>query len=225
VIITVSREIGAGGAEVARQVADLLGWRVVDNEIVAQIAKRSGMSFAEVAEREERAPGFLERLVRMLTRAAPEILSAPADLDPEREEARLVKITETVVAELATEGRVVLVGRAAPAVLAGERDGLHVKIVAPRAERIAAVAAREGIDREAAAAAVDRSDANRERYHTLYYHRDWNDASNYHLVLNTAALGIDQTVATIVGRAKTLWPGETRERRSGPVPRPPLPEG
>ncbi len=211
-IITISRESGAGGSAVARGVAKALGWRVVDNELIDEIAARSGLTPAEVVERGERAPGFLERLLRLLTRAAPEILSPPAE-DPESAEARLVKITETVVAEMALEGRVVMVGRAAPAVLKGDRDGLHVKIVAPLADRIAAVSARLGGSVEAATTAVARSDANRARYHWQYYHRDWNDAAHYHLVLNTAALGLDGAVATIVGRAKTLWPAETRERR------------
>jgi cytidylate kinase len=212
-IITISREIGSGGGEVAKAVAEQLGWRVVDNELVDQIAARSGLTPAEVGEREERAPGFLERLIRMLTRAAPEILSPPADGDPESEEARLVKITEGVVTEVAREGRVVLVGRAAPAVLKGDRDGLHVKIVAPKSDRVAAVAARLGLALEAAEAEVARSDADRSRYHRQYYDRDWNDASRYHLVLNSSALGLDGVVAAIVGRAKALWPLETRERR------------
>lgn len=212
-IITVSREMGAGGSEVARQVADALGWRVVDDEIVDQIAARSGLTPAEVREREERAPSFFERLLLMLTRAAPEILSAPSDENPEAEEARLVKITESVVEDLAREGRIVLVGRAAPAVLAGERDGLHVKIVAPRADRSRTVAERLGLTGAEAEDRVRHSDANRARYHEQYYHRDWNDASRYHMVLNTSALGIAHVVATVVGRAKTLWPADTRERR------------
>jgi cytidylate kinase len=213
-IITISREIGSGGGEVAKRVAEALGWRLVDNELIDQIASRSGLTRAEVAERDERAPGFVERLIRMLTRAAPEILFPPAEPDPDSEEARLVKVTETVVAEVAREGRVVMVGRAAPAVLVGDQDGLHVKIVAPKAERIAEVAARLGLTAEEAAAEVERSDAGRARYHQRYYHRDWNDAARYHLVLNTAALGVEGAVAAIVGRAKALWPGETRERRS-----------
>ncbi len=218
-IITLSRQIGAGGGEVARRVADALGWRVVDNELVEQVAARAGISPAEVRDREERAPGFLERLVRMLTKAAPEQLTPAAEQVPELEEAKLVKITESVVAELAAAGRVVLVGRAAPVVLSRDRDALHVKVVAPRAVRIEAVAARFGLDPAAATLEVDRSDDNRKRYHAQYYDRDWGDASNYHLVLNSAALGIEQTVATIVGRAKTLWPDQTRERRTdGPVP-------
>ncbi len=215
-IITISRELGAGGSEVARQVAEALGWRVVDNELVDQIAARTGLSPAEVREREERAPGFLERLIRMLTKAAPEMLTPAAEHVPELEEAHLVQMTQTVVEEIARAGRVVLVGRAAPAVLSRDCDAIHLKIVAPKAWRVEAVMARLGIGPDQAAAEVESSDANRKRYHEQYYERDWNDASYYHLVLNTAALGIPHTVATIVGRAKTLWPHETRERRVPP---------
>ena len=72
-----------------------------------------------------------------------------------------MRITETVVAEIAAQGRVVLVGRAAPAVLARERDALHVKLVAPRAFRIQVAAARLGCNADKAAdrARRDRQDA------------------------------------------------------------------
>ncbi|MBX3146600.1 MAG: cytidylate kinase-like family protein [Gemmatimonadales bacterium] len=213
-IITLSREFGAGGGLVARRVAAALGWRVVDNELIDQIADRSGLTPEEVAEREERAPGFVERLVRALSKAAPEIQAAPSDDVPELEEAKLVRVTEAVVADASREGRVVLVGRAASAVLGGERDALHVKVVAPRQARIDAIVSRTGCTPDQAAAEVARSDSARARYHEFYYGRDWRDASKYHLVLNTAALGIDQTVDTIVGRAKIRWPHETLERRS-----------
>ncbi len=213
-IITISRELGAGGGEIARRVAAALGWRVVDNELVDQIAARTGLSPAEVRDREERAPGFLERLIRMLTKAAPEMLTPAAERVPELEEANLVKITEAVVEEIALEGRVVLVGRAAPAVLSRDRDAIHVKIVAPQPARIEALMTRLGIGRDHATADVESSDANRKRYHEQYYERDWNDASQYHMVLNSVALGLDHSVATIVGRAKTLWPAETLERRA-----------
>jgi len=214
VIITVSRQMGAGGGEVARRVAEELGWRVVDNELIDQIAARAGVTPAEVAERDEAAPGFLERLVRLLTKAAPEILRAPADRVPELEEAKLVKITQDVVEDVAAEGRVVLVGRAAPAVLSRTRDALHAKIVAPKAARVAEVSARLGVPMAEAEAVVSESDANRKRYHRQYYDRDWDDSTNYHLVLNAAALGTEASVAAIVGRAKALWPENTRERRA-----------
>lgn len=213
-IITISRQLGSGGSAIARDVGAALGWRVVDNELVDRIAARAEMTRDEVSRLEERAPGFFERLLRNLTMSAPEIMPPPPEKVPEVEEAHLVRITEAVVEDVARGGRVVLVGRAAPAVLSGERDALHAKIVAPRDVRVAAVMERLGLDAERAAVAVDQSDANRSRYHRQYYHRDWNDSSRYDLVLNSHALGVEQTVATIVGRAKTRWPDETLERRT-----------
>jgi len=143
-IVTVSRLIGAGGSEIASRVAAALGFRLVDNELIDRVALQAGLSRTEVANREERAPGFLERLVRALSRSAPEIQSAPPDRPPEPEEKSLVAATEKVVAELAAEGRVVLVGRAAPAVLSGSHDALHVKIVAPVPFRIAQIRKADG---------------------------------------------------------------------------------
>lgn len=215
-IITVSRQMGAGGAELARRVADALGWRVVDNELVEAIAARAGLPATEVALKEEQAPGFFDRLLRTLTTAAPEIQAAPDEV-AELEEAKLVAVTESVVADVAREGRIVLVGRAASAVLSTDRDALHVKVVAPKEARVRAVAERAGLDADVARDRVEASDASRSRYHRQYYHRDWNDAAHYHLVLNSAALGLEAAVATVVGRAKGLWPDATKERRSAPA--------
>ena len=63
--ITISREYAAGGSEVAARVADQLGWTVLDNALVDQIAERSGLSPADVAALDERVPSFLERMARM----------------------------------------------------------------------------------------------------------------------------------------------------------------
>jgi cytidylate kinase len=213
-IVTISRQIGAGGSEIARRVAASLGFRVVDNELIDTVAERAGIPAAEVAEKEERAPGFIERLARVLTRSAPEQFSPPPDKLPEPEEKSLVQITEKVVAEIAAQGRVVLVGRAASVVLSGEHDALHIKIVAPVPARIGRIAERYGVEAREAERRLKESDSNRGRYHSQHYGRDWNDATHYHMVLNTGALGLDGATAAIIGRAKTIWPDATLERRT-----------
>jgi cytidylate kinase len=204
VLITISRQFGAGGSEVARRVAQALGWRVVDNELVEEVASLAGLPPETVAEREERAASFAERLARTLAASAPELLPppVPGGTVPELQEADLVRLTERVVAEAAARGKLVLVGRAATAVLARERDCLHVRLVAPRAYRIAAAADRLGLGSDQAAAAVDESDAARARYHRQYYQRDWNDPVNYHLVVNTGALGLEGAGAVIIAEAR-----------------------
>ena len=61
-LITVSRMVGAGGAELAARVAAVLGWQLVDNELVDSVAQRLGVPVAEVVEREERVPTLTQRL-------------------------------------------------------------------------------------------------------------------------------------------------------------------
>ena len=213
-LITISREFGAGGSLVAEHAARALGWRLVDNDFVAQVAARAGIPEATVAMRDDRAPGFREWLLRALSRASPELSPPTGQIPPaELEEAALVKVTESVVADLAEEGRVVLVGRAAPAVLARKEDALHVRIVAPRADRIRAVMARQRLDPAAAERLMDDTDRNRQRYHREYYDRDWADPAHFHLVLNTGLLGYEGAGNVVVDCAGRLgWnarPGST----------------
>src|SRR5947208_2450180 len=115
-LITVSRQFGAGGSEVAERVAAALEWRLVDNELVEQVARRADLTAEEVARREERVPTFTERLARTLAAGTPELfpLVGEGRVVPRCQEHELVKFTEAVVAEIAAEGRVVVVGRAAP---------------------------------------------------------------------------------------------------------------
>ena len=203
-VITISRQYGAGGSDVARRVARALGWSVVDNELVEQVAQRAGIPLVEVAERDERAPGFVERLTRTLAAATPELFPPPEGTVADLDEATLVRITEGVVGEMAGRGRVVLVGRAAPAVLGQQEDALHVKLVAPRPFRIHAASQRLGMDPAEVVKIVDDTDAMRARYHREYYNRDWADPLNYHMVLNTGALGLAGAAGVIVARAHAL---------------------
>jgi len=206
-IITISRQFAAGGAEVARRVADALDWRFVDNELIDRVAARSGLPPEAVAQREERAPGFIERLIRALARSVPELFPKASETVPEPEEAALVRVTESVVAELAAEGRVVLVGRAGPAVLRGgaSHDALHVKLVAATPIRLAAAMARLGLDRKEAEKVLQQTDANRSRYLKQHYGRDWEDPAYYDLLLNTGSLGLDGAAEIIVGCARRRW--------------------
>jgi len=210
-IITISRQYAAGGSEVARQVAGALGWSLVDNQLIDEVAVRAGLSREEVAEREERAPGFIERLARALATSAPEFVAPESGTVPDLSVEHLLRITEKVVAELTAAGNVVVVGRAAPAVLAQRADALHVRIVAPRADRVARAMARRGLDAKQAEKMLHDTDANRARYHQQYYGRDWDDPMNYHLVLNTARLGIEGAAGVIVGvvRRSEGYPAET----------------
>lgn len=202
-LITISRQFGSGSTEVSQFAARELGWSVVDDEFVFQVAERAGIPVEEVARLEERAPSFIERLARFTASELPELF-VPTGVVEEFGEAKLVKITRSLVTELAAEGGMVVVGRAAAAVLAEASDALHVRLVAPRSFRIRTSAKRHGIELEAAAERLELRDRNRERYHREFYDRDWNDPVHYDMVLNTERLSFEGAAALIVSRARAL---------------------
>lgn len=198
-IITISRQFGAGGSEVAERVSTALGWHLVDNDLVEKVAARTGMSPEEVAQKEERAPSFIERLTRTLASQTPQLMPPEGGTVKDLEEQSLVQITERVVSELARQGRVVFVGRAAPAVIGLQAEALHVRLVAPRAWRAERVRERFGITAEEAERQLDQVDNQRARYHKEYYQRVWADPVNYHLTINTGLVGLDATAELILG--------------------------
>src|SRR5262245_31679120 len=117
-LITITRQYASGGSDIAQLAARQLGWTVIDNEFVDEVARRAGLPAAEVAEREERAPGLLERVARTLSVASPEMFITTAGVPRvEEDEATIVQLTERIIAEAAQHGRVVLVGRGAQAIL------------------------------------------------------------------------------------------------------------
>ena len=196
-LITISREYGAGGSTVARAVAERLGWRLVDNQLVEEIARRAGMTTAEAQERVERGPTFVERLVRALAASNPELLTPASVQPPEAEDARLKQITEQVVSESASS-HAVLVGRAASAVIGRRADALHIKLVGTIEYRRQVIADRLGVTPDEADRKIRDVDAHRAEYHRRWYQRDWADARHYHLVINVGWVGLDRAAALIV---------------------------
>ncbi len=203
-LITISRQYASGGAQVASLVAKQLGWRVIGNELIDAVAQRAGIPAEEVQAREDRPPGFVERLARIASAQLPDLfLPAPAMGQPIGE-GNLIRVTRSVVCEIAAQGRCVFVGRASAAVLARRLDALHVRLVAgPEFRRRVAVEAM-GLPDHDADAIVVRRDANRARYHREYYARDCDDPRHYDLVLNTERLGFEGAADLIVHRARTL---------------------
>jgi len=202
-VITITRQYGSGGSDIARLVASGLGWTVIDNEFVDEVARRAGLPPDEVAQREERAPGLLERLARTLAVASPEMFITTTGVPRvEEDEATIVKLTERVIAEAAATGRVVLVGRGAQALLAQREDALHVYIVASKPWRMKLAVERLGVDPATVERVVDETDRRRDHYVKAYYGRARQDVTNYGMVLNAEKLGFEGAAALIIAEAQ-----------------------
>jgi cytidylate kinase len=130
-IITVSRLYGSGGSEVAALVARELGWSLLDNGVVDQVASRLGITRAQVAAREERVPSLVERITDALALGSQEWITPMTAARRGPTDEQLIEVTRHVVDEAVASGPLVIVGRGAQAMLAERADALHIFCHAP----------------------------------------------------------------------------------------------
>ena len=201
-IVTISRQYGSGGSEVAERVATALGWHLYDNAMVYEVARRLGMSTEEVSAREERVPSLPERIATAMALGVPEVMPTVADLATEPSEERIVEVTKRVIEEAVQAGPAVLVGRGAQCMLAARADALHVFCYAPPDTLVSYVITNLGMSREDAQRTVAEKNHQREQYVKRYWKRSWRDLANYHLCVNTAWLGLDGAAELIVQLAR-----------------------
>ncbi len=192
--VTVSRQYGSGGGEIARRLAERLGWQLIDHEIVVMVASKLGITTAEAEERDEYAESFVFRALRSIGLAAtgeiPTVPPLPIEDPEETYRSALASIVTTAV----EQRHVVIVGRAGQVLLANRRDVLHVRIVAPLELRVAYVAQREGLSEAAARSRVQLKDRDRQHFIQSFYHRDPNDPMLYDLIVNTGVLDLGGVV-------------------------------
>ncbi len=183
-IITISRQLGSLGSQVAYRVAEKLGYRLVWRELINQAARRAGAPELALAEIDEL--GLL-------------------DIKPSPKAWRAYRgVVDEIIHELAEEGNVVLMGRAGQVILAGRPDALHVRVVAPPELRAGRLAARLSIAAECAAAQVEASDHSRAGYLRRLYRARWDDPCLYHLVVNTAWIEVEPAADLIVAASRLL---------------------
>jgi cytidylate kinase len=195
--ITISREYGSGGGEIATRVAHRLGWQLIDHEVVVRVAQELGVSEAEAAEQDEQAESLLTRVLTSLQVIQPSMLvTVPVTLTTDSHAYRQAR--QRVVQGAFATGHVVIVGRGAQVLLAQNRDALHVRIVAPLAERIAYVMQREGLDQEIARARIQLKDRDRTRFLQVEHHEHPQDAHLYDLVVNTGVLDLESVVDLLI---------------------------
>jgi len=178
--ITISRQLGSLGTEIAQTVAQRQGYRLVWRDLINQAARQAG---------------------------APEVALAAIDdlgllgLTPSAEAMDAYhQAVRQIMGQLADEGCVVIVGRAGQVVLAGRPDVLHVRIIAPADQRAQRLAQSQGVALAAAQAQVRASDRSRRAYLRRHYRVAWDDAQLYDLVINTAKLPLE-AAADLVCRA------------------------
>jgi len=223
-VVTISREHGAFGTEIGHLVAERLGGRYLDRELIDMALQFAGLHVPEASEPpappvpQQEVPGLARRILDAVTgplsaglqpwpRYAPPKQTAVGEEDSLLRQAvgtddAYVAVMSQVLERIVEEQpHAVLVGRGGQCILGGRPGVLNVFVCGSLADRIQRVAEGEKLDRQDAASSVRAFDEERSRYIRRYFGADWQRPSLYHLTVNTSWLSIDQAVDLIVKAA------------------------
>jgi cytidylate kinase len=226
-VITISRQYGSGGDEIASRVCELLGYQHFDKRLIARATMEVGLSEQEIvdySEENHKVRSFLDRLFgRQAVVASTRIWKEDATGARSTEEIHLnedaaLALVQKAVRSAYRAGNLVIVGRAGQVILKDNPGVLHVRVEAPLEERIQRVKeqvrqtrklyhADIELRREAQDLIIERDAASID-YLSRFYHADWDDPLLYHLVINTGKLSIDLAAETILQLVKHMQPSE-----------------
>jgi len=229
IVITVSRQLGSNGSYMATEAAEELGFHYLDREILQRAAEEAGHpdeGMVEALSRQERVPGFLERLLDSLGRYSAVPMTPSASLregrayveilDPmmaaemansqrrEMAAADYGELVRDVILNLAETGNVVIAGRGGQAILRNRHNALHVRVFASPETRIRNLMARQGILRDEAESSVVESDRDRARYLQHYHGVNLDNPLLYHLMINADGVPVPLGAQLIVTAARWL---------------------
>ena len=200
-IVTIEREYGSGGGEIAQLLATQLGWKLWDQLLTEEIARLANCPKAVVEVREERNDPLYYRLFKSFLRGSYEGSLNAHKLNVVDSES-ILKITERVVQHAAKTGNSVIVGRGSQHFLRNRQDAMRVFLYAPREEKVRRLLARGKSEKEAQQL-VDTVDRDRVDFIQKYFRVEWPDRSAYHTMINTA-IGDEAVVHMILDFMKTV---------------------
>jgi cytidylate kinase len=194
-LVTIEREYGSGGAEIAAKVAQRLNWKLWDQALTDEIARLLDCPSRTVEEHSERVDSLQYRLFKAFMRGSFEgSLNAPRMKMVDAECIR--EIAQRVVLAAAEEGHAVIVGRGSAYHLRDRPDALHVFVYAPFEEKVRRLRARGKTEAKAIELA-ETVDRDRAEYIKKSFDVDWPARQFFELMINTA-IGDEPVVETIV---------------------------
>jgi cytidylate kinase len=176
-IITLSRELGSLGTQIAETLTSRLGYSKLDKESLEVLLKKLGMTEPQFERDDERKPGFWEQLTL--------------------EKDRYLTFMKAAMYRFAGEKDCIIVGRGANIIFRGIPGALKLRIIAPSKVRVARLVKRLGIDEPHALRMIHQSDHDRAGYHKYFFNAVWDSPTDYDMVVNTGAISPEETCDTV----------------------------
>ncbi len=195
-VLTVNREFGSGGGRIAQTIAEWLGWKLLDRDIIDAIAYAAHVDLKVVKHYDEHVDSWLRRINQQAMRSA--ALAAGLELgeDAVFDAEEMVKVSRKIIEQAWTDGNCVIVGRGAQCILQYKPDVFHAFVYAPFKERILRLRQRseKGANAEQRIRTVDEE---RAKYLLQYYGKSWCDRHLYDLMVSSHE-DEDETARTIL---------------------------
>ena len=203
-VITISREVGSGGRTIGRKLAEKLGVRFSDKELVDALQKKLNLTVDSIEELKGKKKRWLDDFIQMVAPVPMSGMLVDGDSDYISEYNLSLTVNDVFEAEkeilngIADQGSCVIAGRSGFFVLKGRPNKVDILITASRDKRIARIMEKQNLSRDKAEEVIDSVDKARDNYVMRYTGQSRYDARNYHIVLNMDYITEDQAVAMIL---------------------------
>ena len=192
-IITISREFGSGGRSIGKLVAQKLGIAFYDQKLIEKAVEETGFSHEFIQEAGEYASSTSKLLFNMALTSAYPSMGAQSNYD------KIYVAQNNIIQSLAEEESCVIVGRCADYILRDRKDCLNVFIHADKGFRIKHVLENYGeLKEKNIEKRLEEKDKKRQLYYKHYTGKNWGEAQNYHLSLDTGVVGVERAADWIV---------------------------
>ncbi|MBM4089036.1 MAG: cytidylate kinase-like family protein [Planctomycetes bacterium] len=189
--LAISREPGCGGGRIAREIAERLGWDMLDKELLDFIAERYGVARAMLEFVDETSANWLRDSLGSL-------------MDPQFvSHEKFVACLRRVILLAAVHGRIVFVGRGAHRILP-RASGMAVRLIAPLEFRIARTMEQRGLSRRQARRRIAEIESHRIQFYRRYFHQKWGETHGFDLTINVARFASSDVGEMIVHALRCL---------------------
>ncbi len=195
-IITIERRYASGGNEIGKKLAEALGYKLYDRNILLEAAQKLDIPFFKIEALEESSSG---NILMNLSKTPLGGLGGNKDL-PLAD--KLFLEEKRIIEQAAEEGNCVIVGRASGYILRAHENSLQVFIYADHQKRLQRAIEKEGIQRAEAENAMKKNDKRRRNFYNAVTNQEWDDPKHYEMYLNAGKLGIDMCVKLLMEAAK-----------------------
>jgi cytidylate kinase len=201
-VLTISREFGSGGSEIASIIARDLGWKLLDRELVTEISRTEQVPPSEVAAFDEKVDPWIHRITRTVWGLGADGISAVAPVEMFDAE-KAANLSKRIVEEAHRMGECVIVGRGAQCVLRDRADVFHAFVYCRLEDRIHRIQSRvkPGTDVKAL---IRSTDAERLEYIRLHYKQNWLNPYLYDIMIDSK--NQTEKAARLIVSAMTMVP-------------------